>query len=160
MRHILHHMQSLIDRRNLHRARFLAKLLSNRIGCIEQLSYLRFNVPRMASWSDETICMYQHHELIFYFVYLYIICVQTLMGKNLTGFNNLNKQRAKTRLELSRNRLQALTGFLTKDCYIGKHIASIGLKQNSMCRFCGVKYESSEHLTSNHNYRNSCQPAR
>lgn len=48
----IHHTKSLKDRKNLQSARFLAKLLSNRIDCIDLLSYLRFDVPRTACRSD------------------------------------------------------------------------------------------------------------
>lgn len=61
---------------------------------------------------------------------------------------NCNKQKAKARLELNRNTLHVFTGLLAGHCLIGKQMATIDLKQNSGCRFCWVKNQSLESLTS------------
>ena len=44
-----HQMSSLSSRRDFYCARFLAKLVSNEIDCIDLLSNISFNVPRLSS---------------------------------------------------------------------------------------------------------------
>lgn len=67
---------------------------------------------------------------------------QNVSWENFTNFKhskvflgNFKKQKAKTILELSKNRLRVLIAFLTGHCRLRKHMARINLKQNS--RFCG-----------------------
>lgn len=52
-------------------------------------------------------------------------------------------------LELSNNRLRVFTGFLIRHCCIGKHMARLGLQENSNCKFSGTEDENLELLTSN-----------
>lgn len=58
-------------------------------------------------------------------------------------------------LILSRKRLGVLTGFLTRHRRLAKHMAKIGLKQNSDYNCCGTEDETLER-----NHGNSCQPSR
>lgn len=45
-------------------------------------------------------------------------------------------------IELSRNTLRMLVGFVTVHCYLGGHKTSIGLKQKSDCGLCGAEDEN------------------
>lgn len=52
-------------------------------------------------------------------------------------------------LELCRKKLDILTGLRTWHCHIEKHIATLGLKQNSDCRYCGAEDGNQEYLALN-----------
>jgi len=65
-------------------------------------------------------------------------------SKTLLGGYNLGRYR--TMIKLDKNRLRTLTGFLTGHCRLRKHIRTLGLEEEDVCRFCGEEEETPEHL--------------
>ena len=59
---------------------------------------------------------------------------------------NFVTARSKKYMDLSKNQLHLLTGFLTGHCHLRKHLVRIGLLDNDECRFCGEEEETPIHL--------------
>lgn len=57
-----------------------------------------------------------------------------------------NTKRSKQLLNLPRNKLRAITGFLTGHCRLNKHLKVIGLREDAECRFCKSSDETPLHL--------------
>lgn len=59
---------------------------------------------------------------------------------------NYNSSRSQCLLNLSRNNVRIITGFLTGHCKLGGHLAKMKLVDNGECRFCGDSEETPLHL--------------
>ena len=59
---------------------------------------------------------------------------------------NFETARSKKFLDLSKNHLHLLTGFLTGHCRLKKHMLRIGVTDTDECRFCGEEEETPIHL--------------
>lgn len=57
-----------------------------------------------------------------------------------------NSKRAKEILQLRRQEVRPITGFLTGHCKLGGHIKKIGVSQEGECRFCNLATETPQHL--------------
>jgi len=55
---------------------------------------------------------------------------------------NFNRARSKKLINLSKISLKALTGFLTGHCRLREHLRTLGLEEDSTCRFCGEEPET------------------
>ena len=65
-------------------------------------------------------------------------------SKTLLGGYNIG--RCKAIIKLDKARLRTLTGFLTGHCRLRKHMRTLGLEEDDVCRFFGEKEETPEHL--------------
>ena len=55
-------------------------------------------------------------------------------------------KRFKTCIELSKNELRTIAGFMTGHCKLRKHLYNMGIEENSTCRFCELEDETPLHL--------------
>lgn len=60
-----------------------------------------------------------------------------------------NRSRSNILVQLDRNKLRILTGFLTGHCKLKKHLKNMGLENDSTCRFCGEEEEEPIHILTN-----------
>jgi ribonuclease HI len=68
-------------------------------------------------------------------------------AKNLLG--KPNNKKSSDMLCLPRKQLRILTAFLTGHCKLGKHLTTMGLQEDSKCRFCKIGDETPTHLLIN-----------
>ena len=65
-------------------------------------------------------------------------------AKELLG--NYNRKRSRVCMNINKNRLRILTGFLTGHCRLKEHLRKLGIEQRGECRFCGDVEETPGHL--------------
>lgn len=65
-------------------------------------------------------------------------------AKRLLGTHN--PKRSVSLLDLTRTKLRKGTAFLTGHCRLGKHLTTMGLREDKVCRFCKSGDETPEHL--------------
>uniref|UniRef100_A0A224XSM0 ribonuclease H n=1 Tax=Panstrongylus lignarius TaxID=156445 RepID=A0A224XSM0_9HEMI len=59
---------------------------------------------------------------------------------------NYNQKRSVACINLGKNKLRILTGFLTGHCRLRGHLTKLGLENDSTCRFCGEEGETPVHV--------------
>ena len=59
---------------------------------------------------------------------------------------NYSKERSEELLKMNSNQIRIIVGLLTGHCKLNKHLKTMRLTQDSLCRFCRREAETSEHI--------------
>ena len=59
---------------------------------------------------------------------------------------NYSKKRSEELLKMNSNQIRVVAGLLTGHCRLNKHLKTMRLTQDPLCRFCRREPETSEHI--------------